>query len=78
MEIIDKVISALNIPELVEIKKDFEKMPKIKVDENQLMHALVNIANNAIMAMSGNGVLTFRIRKEKSSLVTASFRVTVS
>lgn len=62
--LLDNTISFLNVPDLVKIKKDYEKTPRIKVDSNQLMHAIVNIANNAIMAMSGNGTLTFRLRNK--------------
>ena len=64
-EIIENAISLLNIPELVSVEKDFKKLPKIKGDSNQLMHAIVNIANNAIVAMNGNGILSFRTHKDK-------------
>ncbi|MFC1643720.1 ATP-binding protein [Candidatus Omnitrophota bacterium] len=60
-EILKNVISTINVPELVEIRKDFQDVPKIKIDSNQVMHALMNIANNAIIAMKGNGTLTFRV-----------------
>ncbi|MFQ5951820.1 MAG: ATP-binding protein [Candidatus Omnitrophota bacterium] len=64
-EIIENAVSMLNIPELVKVKKDYEKLPKIKCDSNQVLHAIVNIANNAIIAMNGNGTLTFRAKKGK-------------
>jgi signal transduction histidine kinase len=62
--VVDNAISAINVPELVEIKKDYEDVPKIEIDSDQTMHALMNLANNAIIAMSGNGVLSFRIFTE--------------
>ena len=62
--VVDNAISAINVPELVEIKKDYEDVAKIEIDSDQTMHALMNLANNAIIAMSGNGVLSFRIFTE--------------
>jgi signal transduction histidine kinase len=64
-KVIDSVVASLNVPDLIEIERDFEKLPKVKADQDQLTHALVNIANNGIMAMSGNGKLTFRTRKNE-------------
>lgn len=63
-DIIENAISTVNMPDLVDIKKEFKRVPKVHVDSNQVMHAVVNIVNNAIMAMNGNGILTFRILKE--------------
>ncbi|MBL7072148.1 MAG: hypothetical protein ISS33_00020 [Candidatus Omnitrophica bacterium] len=62
--IIEQAISSIRIPEFVTVKKEFKKCPKIMVDSDQLAHALQNIANNAIMAMSGSGELTFRLQKK--------------
>lgn len=59
--VIENAISMIEVPDLIKIKKDFDKVPEIRIDANQVMHAVLNIANNAIMAMSGNGTLTFRI-----------------
>jgi signal transduction histidine kinase len=67
-EVIENALSVLNVPELISVKKDFEKLPAIKSDNRQLMHAIVNIANNAIMAMKGNGELTFRTYKNEESV----------
>lgn len=61
--LVENAISTLNVPEFVKITKEFEDVPKVNADANQAMHAITNIANNAIVAMSGNGVLTFRVRK---------------
>ena len=60
-EVVENAISAVNIPGLVEVRKEFPDIPEIPLDSNQLMHALMNIANNAIMAMNGNGKITFRL-----------------
>jgi len=66
--VIENAISMIEVPDLVEIKKDFEKVPEISIDTNQVMHAVLNIANNAIMAMSGNGTLIFRILKKDNDV----------
>ncbi|MGB2601332.1 MAG: ATP-binding protein [Candidatus Omnitrophota bacterium] len=66
--IVDNAISAINVPDLVEIKKDYEDVPKVEVDSDQTMHALMNLANNAIVAMSGNGVLGFRVFAEDNTV----------
>jgi len=60
-EIVENVILTLNIPEGIRVEKDFGDIPEIEADSAQLMHAVTNIANNAIMAMKGEGVLTFRV-----------------
>jgi signal transduction histidine kinase len=61
--VVENAINLLDIPAMVELRKDFGKMPPVMVDGKQLSHAIINIANNAIVAMNGNGVLTFRILK---------------
>ncbi|MFH1798067.1 MAG: ATP-binding protein [Candidatus Omnitrophota bacterium] len=61
--VIKDALSRIKIPEFVRIEEDYEELPEIKIDTNQVKHAIVNIINNAIMAMNGNGVLTFRLRK---------------
>ena len=63
-DVIESAISAIKMPELVKVVKDFQKLPKISIDRDQAVHALVNIANNAIVAMNGNGTLTFRTLKK--------------
>jgi signal transduction histidine kinase len=65
-DITDNAISAINIPELVEIKKEYADIPKVMVDSDQVMHALMNLANNAIVAMNGNGTLKFRVFAEEN------------
>jgi len=55
------IISMLDIPEEVKVVTEFQEVPKVEVDPGQITHALVNIANNAIMAMNGSGTLAFRV-----------------
>ncbi|NQT33069.1 MAG: hypothetical protein HQ594_05295 [Candidatus Omnitrophica bacterium] len=59
-ELVENSIATINIPKFINIKKEYQKLPQVEVDSNQVMHAVMNIANNAIIAMSGNGTLTFR------------------
>lgn len=61
-DIVENAISNINIPEFINVVRDYEDVPKIFMDSNQVLHAIINIANNAIIAMSGNGTLTFRTR----------------
>jgi signal transduction histidine kinase len=68
-DIADNAISSINIPELVEIKKEYADVPKILVDSDQVMHALMNLANNAIVAMKGNGTLKFRVFAEGNYVI---------
>ncbi|MDD4957502.1 MAG: ATP-binding protein [Candidatus Omnitrophica bacterium] len=67
-ELIEKTILSIDLPKLVKVRKDCKGAPEIFVDISQVMHALINIANNAVMAMQGNGTLTFRAY-EKGDLV---------
>ncbi len=68
-KLINRTIAELDIPALVEVKKELMELPRVKVDPNQMRHAFLNIANNAIIAMKGNGILTFRTHGEKSGKV---------
>ena len=59
--LINNIISTLDIPDTLEVKTEFQEVSKVEIDPRQISHAFVNIANNAIMAMKGNGLLTFRV-----------------
>jgi len=59
-DIINDVLSMINVPRFIEIRKEFQDTPEIEVDRSQVTHAVVNIVNNAIIAMKGNGILIFR------------------
>lgn len=67
--LVENAINMLDIPAMVEVRKEFARIPHIMVDGKHLSHAIVNIANNAIVAMSGNGILTFRTLKEDQCAV---------
>jgi signal transduction histidine kinase len=60
-DIINRIVSNINAPDTVRIQIDFREAPEVKIDSRQISHAFVNIINNAIIAMNGNGTLTFRI-----------------
>ena len=64
---IEETISKLFIPHLIEIRKEIAPLPGVNVDPAHLGHALLNIANNAIMAMKANGTLTFRAYEEEGN-----------
>ena len=59
-ELVESAITMINVPELVTVTKEFQELPPVQMDTNQVLHAIMNIANNAIMAMNGNGTLIFR------------------
>jgi len=63
-DVIENALSMINVPDLIKVEKEFEDLPGILIDSNQIMHAVVNIANNAIVAMKGNGTLVFRALKK--------------
>ena len=63
-KVIENSISTINIPDLINIKRLYSDVSKIKIDKDQVMHALMNIANNAIIAMNGRGTLTFKMYEE--------------
>ena len=65
--VVDNAIELVNVPELVEVIKEYDKLPKVEIDADQVMHAVMNITNNAIMAMNGNGALTIVIKKENEN-----------
>ncbi len=72
-EVVDETITSLNIPDLVLVEKELEDVPRVMANSKQLVHAISNIANNAIVAMKGNGSLVFRVlRKEDRVCVEIS------
>lgn len=68
-DLVNNVLSAMSFPDLIRIRKNFDDVPPIQIDRNLFTHAFMNIINNAIMAMKGNGILTFRIREEDTFIV---------
>lgn len=65
-ELIENSISTVSLPVMVEMVYEIEDLPLILLDSNLMLHALVNIINNAIMAMKGNGKLTIRAFRDKA------------
>lgn len=59
--VVEHAVSLLNVPESIKIEKEYNEVPEVEIDANQVTHALTNIANNAIIAMNANGVLIFRV-----------------
>ena len=59
--VVEEVLGLMEVPELIRITKEFEEIPHVMADGKQLAHAVSNIAQNAIMAMKGNGVLSFNV-----------------
>ena len=66
--VVEGAISYLEIPELIKIKKEFKNVPDVMVSEKQLIHAICNIASNAIIAMKGNGVLGFTVFQKENNV----------
>ena len=67
-DVIGKTIAQIDMPEFVEVRNEVGTVPIIEIDISQVIHALTNIINNAIMAMNGNGVLTLRAKVDKNFL----------
>lgn len=63
-DLMTSAVDAVDVPEMVEIKEEFREVPVINVDRDQVKHAIMNIVNNAIIAMNGNGTLTIRAFKK--------------
>ena len=64
-EVLKDILKGITIPQMIKLKKEFESVPKMMVDKNQLRHTVTNVTNNAIIAMKGSGELTVRIKNEE-------------
>ncbi len=60
-DVVNNALTAIKVPELIKVKKVFQEVLVILADGNQIMRAIMNIANNAITAMNGSGTLTFMV-----------------
>ena len=60
MYMLENLCGELDLPEEINVVKELSVVPEVKVDPRQITHALVNIANNAIIAMNGKGTLILR------------------
>jgi signal transduction histidine kinase len=67
--VVESAVSQLNAPELISIVKDIEKVPFIMADPEQLTHAIVNMINNSIVAMNGNGEIVIRVREKDGYVI---------
>jgi len=57
-DLLEKILTLTEIPEHIHIRKEFyADLPSIMVDESQIQQVAINIATNAIMAMSDQGEL---------------------
>ena len=64
-EVLERVRSLLlaETPHGIRIRRDYDvSLPEIRADAEQLIQAVLNIARNAVQAMSGKGELAFRTR----------------
>ncbi len=59
--VVEEALKSVEMPELVVMNRDFGEVPNVMADGKQLIHAIVNIVNNAIMAMKGKGEITIRV-----------------
>lgn len=63
--ILEKVIklTSFSHPELPPLRRDYDpSIPDIAFDEDKLQQAVLNIVNNAIQALGGEGQITFKTR----------------
>ncbi len=61
--LLDEALSKVSIPDLIRLETKIDEVPPLFIDKDQVLHALTNIINNAIIAMNGNGKLTVNISK---------------
>jgi len=58
-----KGVILAEIPEGLTIERDYDvSLPPVLADREQIIQALLNVARNAVQAMRGQGILTFRTR----------------
>jgi len=67
-ELIDEALSAIEIPENVDIQKEFqENLAKSAVDPVYMKRVLVNLIENAVQAMPNGGNLTLKVFSDERS-----------
>ncbi len=74
-EVIQRVVGeqGIGLVEGLELKLDLASdLPKIRIDEEQVVRALANLVNNALAAMADRGVLTIRTRMLRSGEPSAA------
>lgn len=63
--VLEKVIklTGFNNPKNIQLKRDYDpSIPEIKIDEDKLHQAVLNIVNNAIQAINENSTITLKTR----------------
>ena len=64
--LLENTLEFLNIPKNISVEKNnFDVLPLLTVDEEQIRQIFINLMNNAIQAMPEGGELTISSRKEK-------------
>ena len=66
--LIEETLRLIQIPENIEVIKEFEEIPKIYVDANRLKRVFKNLIENSIQAMPKGGKLTIKTRKNEDSI----------
>jgi signal transduction histidine kinase len=52
----------------VRLELELDEVPAVRADPDRLQHVLLNLARNALEAMSGGGALTLRVRRVPGSV----------
>ena len=66
--LIEETLRLIQIPENIEVIKEFEEIPKIYVDANRLKRVFKNLIENSVQAMPKGGKLTIKTRKNEDSV----------
>jgi len=66
--LIEETLRLIQIPENIEVIKEFEEIPKICVDANRLKRVFKNLIENSVQAMPKGGKLTIKTRKNEDSV----------
>ena len=66
--LIEETLYLIQIPENIEVIKEFEEIPKIYVDANRLKRVFKNLIENSVQAMPKGGKLTIKTRKNEDSV----------
>ena len=69
-QLVDQALTLIRDPKLfanIEVARELsDEMMMVHVDRNQLSQVLINLTMNAVAAMDGRGVLTFRTHRNKA------------
>ncbi len=64
LEYVIRLIEAEGQPHLA-IRRDYDPgLPEIKLDRDQMVHAILNLVQNAVAALDGHGSITIRSRAD--------------